>query len=199
MLAGFIPKAISYILRIAGILHCLERFSQGANPEKFINGDDITRAILIVEFYLSHTVRALRLMDPEYSSDNENEMRLVLSKTLNSLRNELDSGRLAVGYIFDKYNKQCDSALKIKSEKGMGSLLRQQGLTIDHGKHDANGRRGVFCLIWDEKAEKFVQTLRISTEQPLPPQPPDSTDAADIADIADISQEDFEKEGDVLC
>ena len=107
----------------------------------------------------------MQLIEGNFSPATVNETTTILSKTIFSLRNELDSGRLAVGYIFDKFNERCKPALKIKSEKAMGILLRDHGLTVPPVKYSANGRRGIYCMTWDENAEHFVQTLRTSTDR----------------------------------
>jgi hypothetical protein len=127
------------------------------------------------------------------------EVTPALASTLRILRNDLDSGRLAVGYIYTKFNEQCDPAQKLKSEKAMGALLRKHGLTISPGQHDANGRRGVCCLSWDKKTEEFVQTLQTSPK----PSPHQETSAntveTDIADIPEVVDgEKYDIEGDIL-
>ena len=195
---GFIPKAISYVLRIAGNLHCMRRFSCGMIPGQFLNIEEIKYSISVVEFYLAHTVSAMRLIEENISTGDINHMTTTLLKTLESLRNDLDSGRLAVGFIYKKFNALCNPTSQISSEKSMGALLREHNLTISEGKHDANGKRGVRCLIWDEKAEHFLRTLRTSHKQSLHEEMPADTGLADIADIADFPGEEYDIEGDVL-
>lgn len=199
LLKGFIPKAVSYILRIAGVLHCMSHFAEGGSPGQYLFEEDIKRAISVVEFYLAHAVITLRLINDDFSPDTVNGTTASLRRTIASLRDDLDSERLAVGYIFNKFNEQCNPALKIKSERAMGTLLREHGLTILPGKHDANGRRGVCCLIWDEKTEQFVQTLQTSTDQCLHGENLASTGSSDIADFADFAGEEFDIEGNILC
>ena len=80
-----------------------------------------------------------------------------MARTLVSLRDSLDAGRLAVGFICEKYNEICKPTEKLSSAKAMGSLLRELKLTVTVNKHDANGRRGVHCLIWDAMTESFLQ------------------------------------------
>lgn len=152
-----------------------------------------------MEFYLAHTVSAMRLLDSDATNVEINETTSTLAKTLGLLRDELDSGRLAVGYIFDKFNEQCTPTLALKSDKAMGALLREHGLTILPGKHDANRRRGVCCLTWDEKTDQFTQTLRTSVTQSPQEENRAYTEPADIADIADIDrEEEYDIEGTVL-
>lgn len=198
LIQGFIPKAISYILRIASILHCMSHFVQGIPPALILNDEEIHRAISVVEFYLAHTVSALQLIDSDISPVHVNKTTSTLSKTLASLRSDLDSCRLAVGYIFEKFNEQCVPALKIKSEKAMGTLLREHGLTISNGKHNANRRRGVCCLIWDEKTDHFLRTSQTSASQSPPEETCANTGFADKADFADIAGEEFDIEGETL-
>jgi hypothetical protein len=196
---GFIPKSIGYVLRIAGILDCIRQFSCGTQPGRIIASGDIKKAISVMEFYLAHTVSAMRLLESDTAPVVINETTSTLAKILGFLRDELDSGRLAVGYIFDKFNEQCTPTLAVKSEKAMGALLREHGLTIPAGKSNANGRRGVCCLTWDDRAEQFVRTLQTSANQSPQEETLANTEPADIADIADIHrEEEYDIEGTVL-
>lgn len=200
---GFIPKAISEILRIAGILDCFLHFSNGTQPGRILGLEDIKKTISVIEYYLGHTVCAMRLLESDANTVGIDappvemtEMTSTLAKTIELLRGDLDSGRLAVGYIFDKFNEKCAPTLKVKSAKAMGALLRGHGLTTPPGQFNANGRRGVYCLAWDEKTEQLVQTLRISTKQNPQEETLANTEIADIADIADIDQkEEYDIEG----
>jgi hypothetical protein len=196
---GFIPKSISYDLRIAGFLDCICQFSHGTQPGRILELEDIEKAVSAMEYYLGHTVSAMRLLESNTTPVEINETTAALARTLGFLRDELDSGRLAVGHIFDKFNEQCTPTLAVKSEKAMGALLREHGLTMLPGKHDANGHRGVCCLTWDERAEQFVRTLQTSVNQSPQEDTRANTEIADITDITDIDrEEEFDIEGTLL-
>ena len=162
---GFIPKAIGYSLRFAGVLHCIHKFYEGLEPTAIITRQDMQRGIDTVMFYLGQTVDVVQLLAGEDGTSIElTEQVLHLAKTLEALRSELDSGRLAIGYIHEKFNETCLTEQKIKSEKAMGALLRKCKLTIPEGTFNANSRRGIKCLQWDKKTNSFIETC--------PPSPP---------------------------
>ena len=39
----------------------------------------------------------------------------------------------------------------------MGALIRSCGLTVSHNKHNANGKRAVRCMEWDQKTDFFIK------------------------------------------
>jgi hypothetical protein len=153
---GFLPKAISYILRITGLLHCMDSFCDGTHLDQILTLEDIGRGIKVTEFYLSHLVDVVKLIE-DSGTRQESERTQVLSATLLELKPDLDCGRLAVGVIWEKFNSLCEPAKKLASEKRMGTVLRAHGLTVS-GKHDSNGRRGVYCLEWDNATDRLVES-----------------------------------------
>jgi len=160
---GFLPKAYGYALRLAGGLYLLDRFSRGLEPGSVLHLDDINRGILAVEYFLGQALDALRLIgSPDASAPNEVSCRtIVLASVLDQFRDQTDNGRLAVGFIRERYNEQVQPEEQIKTPHAMGSLLRACGLRPGPGKYDANGRRAVSCLVWSEKIENFIeQSLR---------------------------------------
>ena len=86
------------------------------------------------------------------------DQEIHLAKTLQELKPDVDNGRLAVGFIWEQFNKECSSEIKIKNSRSMGSLIRSCSLEICGGKHDSNGKRAVNCLQWNKKIESFIQT-----------------------------------------
>ncbi len=47
---GFIPKAVSYAIRLSGLIHCLHAFAQRSSPSLFITVPVVGKAIQIVGF-----------------------------------------------------------------------------------------------------------------------------------------------------
>lgn len=113
----------------------------------------------------------------------------LLARVLTSLRPDLDNGRLAVGFIQERFNTLAPMEARIKSPHAMGAMLRSAGLSVSAGKLNANGRRSTRCLLWDHKSEDFVQTLQTLKNQSLHPGAPASEDFADNADKADMVSE----------
>ena len=158
-LRGFLPKAYSYALRLAGVLHCLHRFDGGDEPDNILTLTDIQRGIRAVEFYIAQTIEALQVLeDSTRQTDAQDERTLHLARTLDFLRGEVDSGRLAVGYVHARFNAGIPPQQEFKTSKAMGSFLRSVGLTISNSLHDANGISRARCLLWDEKINSFLDT-----------------------------------------
>jgi hypothetical protein len=167
---GFLPKGYGYALRIAGALHALTCFNVGQELGNVLTLAEMDRAILAVHFYLGQAVDALQLLvgDGEAAVPVEVSGRTVLlAQVLESLRPKLENGRLAVGYIQEAYNATASKEERLSSH-AIGALLRSCGLPISHGKHNANGKRGVFCLQWDERTNSFLNQ-QIPSSQLYPP------------------------------
>ena len=157
---GFIPKLVGYALRFAGVLYLMDVFSRDQEPGSILNVDDIRKGIKVSEFYLGHVTSAMEAISSEDIPEvfEVTDQVLHLARTLEAMRSEIDSGWLAIGYIWDRFNEKCQKEQTIKSAKAMGALLRRCGLAITGGVHDANERRAVKCLIWDKKTESFIET-----------------------------------------
>ena len=156
---GFIPKLVGYALRFAGILYLMDVFSRDQEPGSILNVDDIKKGIKVSEFYLGHIIAAMEALTLEDIPAvlEITDQVIHLARTLEAMRSEIDSGWLAIGYIWDRFNEGCQKEQRIKSAKAMGSLLRRCDLTITGGVHDANNRRAVKCLAWDKKTELFIE------------------------------------------
>ncbi len=164
---GFLPKAYSYALRLAGVIHCLHRFHEGDEPGSILTLIDIQRGIRAAEFFLGQTVGALQVLeDSAHQPDAQDERALHLARVLDSLRGEVDSGRLAVGYVHERFNIGIPDQQRFKSAKATGAFMRSVGLTMSPGKHDANGKRAAFCLLWDKEIISFLET-RLQSLQSL--------------------------------
>ena len=166
---GFIPKLVGYALRFAGVLYLMDVFSRGEEPGSILQVDDIQKGIKVSEFYLGHILAAMEALTSEDITEvfEITDQILHLARTLEAMRPDLDSGRLAIGYIRDRFNEKCDNGLKVRSPHFMGSILRKCGLSITGGRYQANGRVGVYCLIWDKKTDAFIESCPIS---PISPQ-----------------------------
>ncbi|MGO9530565.1 MAG: DUF3987 domain-containing protein [Syntrophobacteraceae bacterium] len=158
ILRGFLPKACGYALRLSGLIHSLWRFHSGDIPNRILSLEDIERGIDAVEFYLGQTVDAMRLIEePEHCPTDTSERVKHLAETLEALRSEVDSGRLAVGFIQERFNQGMPKEKQIGTAKAMGALLRSIPLTIPDRLHDFHGQRRVSCLEWDNITESFIK------------------------------------------
>ena len=157
-LRGFLPKIYSYALRLAGVIHCLSRFAAGDEPDTILSRTDIERGTRVAEFYLGQTVGALQVLeDSSHQPDTLDERTLRLARILDSLRGEVESGRLAVGYVWERFNAGIPEQQRFKTSKAMGAFLRSVGLTISNSLHDANRKLRARCLLWDEKTNSFMK------------------------------------------
>jgi hypothetical protein len=157
-LRGFLPKAIEYALRLAGVIHCMRMFSRGETPQIVLTLEDLERGIKAVQFYLGQIQDALRLIEHEGHTPVEvSERSLLVAQTLEWLRPHIENGRLAISFTQEQYNRIAPETQKIRTARAMGSLLRTVGLTTTPGKHYANGRRAARCLEWDKNTETFIK------------------------------------------
>ena len=165
---GFIPKLIGYSLRFAGVLYLMDVFSRGEEPGSILNVDDIRKGIKVSEFHLGHIIHAMEALTLEDIPEvfEVTDQVLHLARTLDAMRSDLDSGRLAIGFIRERFNEKCDKGLKVRSPHLMGSMLRKCDLTITGGRYQANGRVGVYCLVWDGKTNSFIESCSNSPSSP---------------------------------
>ncbi|MGE4535651.1 MAG: DUF3987 domain-containing protein [Desulfovibrio sp.] len=165
---GFLPKAYGYALRLAGGLHAIRQFAHGLEPCPNIGPEELQHGLDAVGFYLGQAVDALQvILEDEHAPPLEVSARTVrLAQVLAALRGGVESGRLAVGHVWEHFNAGLPSEEQFATSNSFGAFLRTCGLTITPGKHNANGRRGVHCLVWDEQVENYVKT-----GPPCPPSP----------------------------
>jgi hypothetical protein len=122
-----------------------------------LNTGDIKSGILAAEYYLSHAVSAIRNIKDGFIPENvSEEQKKNLATVLAAIREKTESGRLAIGFICDNFNRIVPPE-KQMTPKGMGSLIRRVGMDISASLEDANGRRRVHCLIWNEKIDTLIK------------------------------------------
>lgn len=193
---GFLAKTYGYALRLAGIINVIRRLGMGMEPSAMLDADDIRRGIKAASFYLSQAVDCMTTMVTEKAAPpvEVSERTQTLMQTLQTLRDQTDNGRLAVGFVAEAFNAVAPAEQKFASVRGFGAFLRGCGLTITEGKHDANGRRAAKCLLWNRQTEDFMQTLQtLQTSQTNVCAHGDGvvTTSTDIADIADVLPEEM--------
>jgi len=158
-LKGFIPKITSYALRLSGILHCMGQFASARVPETILTPADMQKGIDTAMFYLGHIVDATYALcsRSEFEPDEMSDKLRQLARTLENLRSEVHSGRLAVGRIQEEYNSELPQEQRIKTARSMGNLLRELGLNIPAKRFRVKDKSGLSCLVWDEKTENFLK------------------------------------------
>ncbi len=164
---GFVPKLVGYSLRWSGILFLMDSFIRGKEPAAVMGVDDIKKGIRVSEFYLGHILVAMEAIQgsiPELVEHTDQVIRLA--EVLRSLEPEVDNSMLAIGYIQERFNESCEPSLRVRSPHLMGSILRRCGLTVTAGRHRANGRVGVFCMVWDKKTKSFLESCPLCPPSP---------------------------------
>jgi hypothetical protein len=87
---------------------------------------------------------------------------VVLAGTLRDLEPIVDNGRLAVSFVRDAFNKRVSRHMRFsetKQSKAFGMFMRSCELEVSNSVHDANGQRGVKCLLYDEKVLNLLDVL----------------------------------------
>ncbi|WP_029461231.1 hypothetical protein [Solidesulfovibrio alcoholivorans] len=165
---GIFGAVYGYALRLAGGLHAIRQFAHGLEPCTSIGPEELQHGLDAVGFYLGQAVDALQvILDDTHAAPQESSGRTVrLAQVLAALRGEVESGRLAVGHVWERFNAGLTPEEQFATSNSFGAFLRSCGLTLTAGKHNANGRRGVHCLVWDEQVEN-----RVMTSPPCPPSP----------------------------
>ncbi len=166
---GFVPKMISYALRLSGILYCLSQFVQGLEPTGTLGVPEVAAGIEAAKFYMSNVVDACEMLTTEKPIKSKFEASgqlKYLIETLQKLRPDVDNGRLAIGYIYDKFHENCRSDHRISTPKALGQLLRSAGLTISDRNLRANNRESVRCLMWNDRIETLLKDIKSNSEIP---------------------------------
>ncbi len=113
------------------------------------------------------------IQDREHQPDDVSGRAMHLAQVLEALRSEIENGRLAIGYIHERYNQAVAEEMSSKNENSTGAFLRRLALTITTGKYNANGKRATHCLVWDKRTqsflEKYLQRQQVTTGQQNPP------------------------------
>jgi hypothetical protein len=164
LFGGFIPKAVGYAARLAGVIHLIHAFSSGKYPSNVLDVEDMRRGIIAAEFYLGQALDAISLIigGENYVPADVSPRSAEIAKVLNDLRDEVDNGRLAVAYVQERFNQYCTAEQRVSNPKTFTSMLRGCGLPVLPGTHTANGKRSVTCLAWNDVTESFVNSSLFS-------------------------------------
>ena len=146
-LSTFIPKLISYSLRIAGVLHAIECFANG-KTSIVISKKTMTSAIEVTKFFAGQAVKVIKLYDKTEEEFDEIQKKLI--GALYKLKGEIDSSRLLLSKIAETLNSELPEEIHIKDNRMIGSMLRD-GLELKTEK-----KGGSYYLIWEpDKIQKL--------------------------------------------
>lgn len=141
----FIPKFITYSLKLTGLLHALQELSEdgGGHIRATIREDTAAAGISLTRFFAGQAMRALSLYGKDHRETDGRVQRMV--DVLRKLEPQVKGGNLPLNLIRETYNDALPGILKLTPDnRGTGAILRDLGLkTVRiHG--------GFYHLIWDQ-------------------------------------------------
>lgn len=156
----FVPKLITYSLKLAGVLHILNSF-ECRNMGSLIFEDIIEGATKLTGYYAGQAMALVSGYGKPTEEKTEYKNRLIYA--LQQLKCEVNNGELLYSKISEELNKTLPEQLKIRGNKTIGTLLRGLGLKT---KKTAPGA----CLVWEgEKLEKlFLENSSFSSIRHFP-------------------------------
>ncbi|ACL03011.1 DNA primase small subunit [Desulfatibacillum aliphaticivorans] len=154
---GFISKASSYCLRLAGVIHCLWAFQHRCEPAKILQTDDIEKAIKAVEFYLGQSVDAMMTLLGIKSSETNNDpcKEAILAEALKGIKDGVVSNKILMADVLEMYNGLADTDNEFNSSRSFGAFVRGLGLSVPTGTQRAGEKTGV-CLDWNSAVDDFI-------------------------------------------
>ena len=144
--AVFIPKLITYIVRIAGILHVIH---QGFSNQE-IKLSTVKAAVFLVEYFAGEAFYQLSL----YSSIQPvwDELEQEVMRAIKVLINQPNNGMVAISKIKAILDENLPESISISSRK-IGAIIEKLGL-------ETKLSGGYSCLIWEpEKIETLLNSL----------------------------------------
>lgn len=160
---GYIPKLIGWAVRLTGIIKCLESFLAGTKVPQVIAPDDLKKGIRLAEFYMGHNVDVIQAIVTSVGPVKETytEQELHLARTLQSIKGDVDNGKLAISYILEKYTATATDDIKFKGKNSnpFRGFIESCGLTVPDKKATANGYKNYKCLVWDDKTDKYLEKM----------------------------------------
>jgi len=116
ILQVFIPKLISYAVRLAGILYILRD-----TKEENINVDAIKDSIKLVDYFLGQVKGILGLYGKGGSQYSEQDERLI--SVLKVLKEKVANGELSIDMIAQEFNKDIPGELRLTNQLVAYKLL----------------------------------------------------------------------------
>jgi hypothetical protein len=159
--AVFVPKLITYSLRLAGLLHVLDHLVDTLtitdlenlpSPRPIINRTMVERGIKITKYFAGQTMNVLAIYGKERKHINGQTTRLIQS--IFNLSGEVKGGRLPLTRIRDEYNDGLPKAGRLGDDnKMLSGMLR--GLGIETRR---SGSGGYAHIVWEQ--EKFDKLFK---------------------------------------
>jgi hypothetical protein len=156
----FIPKFITYSLKLTGLLHAIQELSEdgGGHIRGTIREDTAAAGISLTRFFAGQAVKALSLYGKDHRETDGRLTRMI--ETLQKLESQVKGGHLPLNLLRDTYNEGLPDTVKLKHDnRGTGAILRDMGLNTTNRIHG-----GFYHLIWDQdRIGKIFHEATIST------------------------------------
>jgi hypothetical protein len=149
----FPPKLISYSLRLMGVLHVMDCFSDGCELHAVITPEIAEKAIRLTKFYAGQAVKALKLYGKQEDALDEYQKRLI--ETLYQLQDQVENGKLPLKKIVDAFNNGLPETAKL-SRKRIGAMIRK-----DFELATKKSTDNLTVLVWETtKLQKLFKKKR---------------------------------------
>jgi hypothetical protein len=126
----FVPKLAGYYsLKVAGVLHCIKKFTKDGKVNGKIDLQTMKESIDVTRYFAGQVMRALKLYDNEGDANGLNGAQKRLIKTLYGLKDEVKHGKLPLLLITVTFNDSLPDNVRL-SPKQMRNMLTSLGLTI---------------------------------------------------------------------
>jgi hypothetical protein len=184
----FIPKLITYSLRLIGLLHIIEglleepqKVGPGEIPWRpIIQPETVEKGIRLTRFFAGQMSKVLFVYGKGKQPLNGQELRLI--HALFELQEKVKNGRLPLSVIREAYNDGLPSVAVLEQDN-----KRLSGLIHSLGLETKRGAEGYATLIWDYKKLQNIFKNNVTNITNVTP----SILRIDNSDVSD----DFPKEG----
>jgi hypothetical protein len=157
----FIPKFITYCLRLTGVLHAMQTYPDIDKFNRHISVDTITDAIKLTKFFAGQMVKCLELYQKKSPELDEYQKKLV--EKLQKLQITVSKGRIKLELIVEEFNNDMPETLQHTPEKIQSLLV---GLGLKTKKCTGN----FSYLIWEqEKMAKLFSMIPITSVTSVTP------------------------------
>jgi len=119
----FIPKAITYALRLSGLLHVVDYTIKKTKPNNNISLSTVKNSIELTKFFLSQARKMAEHYAPKRPHLTKDQIRIISS--IIDIQNKRNSFTLPVSEIHLSFNHSVSKTAQIKNDSIFGRSLRK--------------------------------------------------------------------------
>jgi hypothetical protein len=119
----FIPKAITYALRLSGLLHVVDYTIRKTKPNKIISLSTVKNSVELANFFLSQARKMVELYEPKKPRLTKDQTFLIGS--ILDIHNKRNSFTLPLSEIHLSFNNSISKNAQIKSDVTFGKSIRK--------------------------------------------------------------------------